>query len=476
MLAQTLPRESVIPNLDTALNPSAMKPVFQQWLAGERGLEVESCTIERIKYKPGKNCLVCYRLQVLGTNPLQTHELRLGARFYEAGGSLSRYQKAARRLNGGRAAGLSREGVMPPLIHLPDLDCVIWVFPHDRKLTSLPLLSSPSMLASDVLPELVRHHWGNQWRFSEVEAELQHYLPEHSACVRVALTLIHSETGAVQTPVMYGKTYYNDQGARTLAAMEQLWCCPARQQGRLAIPKPIVYQPRYRLLWQHAVAGRPLLALLKENPANSQRMTEVAVNVATLHHTRIGISGHIGIEALCHRLHRTLVLVEMTKPELGRPLTNLVRRLLRGSRKLAKPKVALLHGDLHLKNVLAAPEKVSLIDLDNLILGDPYQDIASLTASLLNQALIGELDRATAQRAITLFLDRYFQQMPWSLDPAALRWHLSAALLNERLTRAISRLKAGRWDRLAEILSLADKIERGDDVLSWLPQVAEIDP
>jgi hypothetical protein len=108
-----VPRDDTLRHLDVALDPSAMQAIFQQSPLGAQGeLYIRACEIERIRYKPGRNCLICYRLQIEDPTRQIAGEHRLTGRLYEVGGSYSRFTRAARE-------NLAPPAFGPPLLHLP---------------------------------------------------------------------------------------------------------------------------------------------------------------------------------------------------------------------------------------------------------------------------------------------------------------------------------------------------------------------
>ncbi len=468
MTPVTVPNpDPVIRHLSLALDSDKMRCVLQEKLFPQRDCRIVSCGIQRVKYKPGKNCLVCYKLQLTAASESGAKQLLLNARYYEPGGSASRFIKASK-------GELPDSGIVPPLIHLPELDCVIWVFPCDRKLNALPIIQDQDALHREILSHLIAYHWGEHWRYSLLQPEIVHYLPEHTCCVRVRLLLSHGMTGEIRHSMLYGKTYYNDQGRRTLDSMTQLWRSPARQQGRLAVPQPIAYLRHWHLLWQHGVVGTPLSDRLQANQANGAVIANAAAQVATLHQTpvtNLEDASENGDPIV--QLQRLLTLVILTRSGMARPLEQLIRLLIQAQPAQDARPTATLHGDLHFKNILAGEDgQVFLIDLDNLYRGDPLADLGSLIAALLNLSLLGQLDESVTHKTIARFLNHYQQHVRWPIAPEDLCWHVAIALLNERMTRGITRLKHGRLALLQPLMALAGNLVLGKDFPEWLPPLA----
>ncbi|WDT82855.1 MAG: hypothetical protein MPW14_24895 (plasmid) [Candidatus Manganitrophus sp.] len=208
VLDDDIPHDAALPQLADVLNRSKMKALFQAEFFPEGRFRIEACSIERVKYKPGKNCLVCYRLEIRDRMTQQVFTQRLSTRIFEKGGAISRFKKAQ-----------LQNGVMPVLgrgvSHLPALDMVVWVFPNDRKLQGLPKITDSIYLKEKLLPDLMRSAFGPEWIISELSNEVVHYVPEHTCTVRVSLRLKNSESNRTKVMTLYGKTYYNEEGERS---------------------------------------------------------------------------------------------------------------------------------------------------------------------------------------------------------------------------------------------------------------------
>jgi aminoglycoside phosphotransferase (APT) family kinase protein len=135
-----------------------------------------------------------------------------------------------------------------------------------------------------------------------------------------------------------------------------------------------------------------------------------------------------------------------------------VDRLQQCAESLEAQPVALLHGDLHLQNFFVEGDRVALIDLDDLCLGSPWQDIGSFSAALHYRGILAGTPLAEIDHATDLFYRRYSQKAPWFAPRATVDWYTAAALINERAFRSISRLQSGSLDILDAILARAQKI------------------
>jgi len=448
----TVPRDDTFQHLALALDPTAMRAVFDESVFGpDRRYHIGACHIEHIKYKPGKSCVVCYRLQIEDTITQVSHEQLISVRLYNAGDSPSRFARA-------ESETLVAPSFGRPLTHLPDLDMVAWAFPNDRKLRGLHRLTDPAYLRAKLLPPLIARHAGLDWRIAALTHEIAHYNPEHTCTIRLHLQLEHNETGERQSCVLYGKTYYDDEGAETYRVMHQLWEQQQVAPGCLRIPQPLDYDPRLRLLWQEGLPGQTLTAIEMERSDFPVWLERAAVAVATLHQARVACNRSASLDASVAKLKKMREWLPSVRPSCRSVLEPLVDRLVAHAAFLGEQPNALLHGDLHSQNFLLVGQEVALIDLDNVTCGSPWQDVARFIASLLHRGLTLWTPGAVLANAVAVFLRSYRQNVPWEITPQDLNWFVATFLIVQRVRGCVTRLKDGRFDLLDALVALAAQI------------------
>ena len=153
-VARVIPGDSVLPQLRTVLDARAMSAVLGRCLAaGSAPIDITACEVERVKYRPGRNCLVGYRLELRDPSTGASREQRLCAGIYAHEAAQARYAAAL-----GHAPAMSA-GV-PAVSLIEPLDMVVWVFPHERKLGALPAMTDGERLRETLLPPVVAARWG----------------------------------------------------------------------------------------------------------------------------------------------------------------------------------------------------------------------------------------------------------------------------------------------------------------------------
>lgn len=447
--------DPALPHLGVALDVDLMRGVLAEQLFPTETLkaryQIAGCQIIQARYKPGKNCLISYRLDINDQAVNQRHEQILCARVYESGGSVSRFAKAQSQPQTGAQFGA-------PIVHLPELDMLAWMFPNDRKLAGLPKLADADCLKLEVLPPVISANFGSEWRIESLSNQIIHYVAEHTCTVKVIVELHSPTTAETRTVVLFGKTYYNQEGAETFTRMRQLSESEACQGERLKLAQPLAYQPEIQTLWQMGLPG----ASLYEHEADGEQffalLESAAGSLAALHQTPVSCSRSFGVADLLAKFDEIERMVALLKPELSSDLRSLLVRLRNQARQIGARPIATLHGDLHLKNFFVTGEQIALIDLDNVCAGDPLLELGSFIASLFYRQLAQQKPTENSRAMADIFIRAYSSASSQPINRSILDWHIAAALIAERAYRCVTRLKSDRPSLLEEVIVLADKI------------------
>ncbi|MCC6537721.1 MAG: phosphotransferase, partial [Bryobacterales bacterium] len=409
--------DPVLTQLETALDAAAMQAVLaSEWLPAGTPLEVRGCHIGSVRHKPGKSCLIRYDVALRNVQSGVEFRQILAARLHQTGHSEARWRKAVN-------APVFAVAPMPPVAHIERLGLVIWAFPNERKLRGVEMLLDARRLRDDLLPRLL----GRAVR-AVPAPELVRYVPEHGCTVRVRVTLAGGED-----LVLYGKVQTESHGAQT--------CARARELGREAW-----FDAASGSLWQRELPGVPA--------DESSSMAACAAAVAALHQSRL-----TGLAPAPSRLE---------PPPLGgghsTEIAGLQAEIAR--RQTSAPAVAALHGDLHLRNFLVHDGAAQLIDLDTLCTGNPLDDLGSFAASLYHRAALHHAPLSQVDAAVAEFLHAYASLTPWTVTARDLATHTAKALVNERVSRAMTRRKGDvAADLLATARRLLGETETATDVM-----------
>jgi hypothetical protein len=384
------------------LDCSRMETIFSQHVFA--GASVSSCRILHFRYKPYKTWIVSYEVSLAGIDG----EKIVYMRAVERRGSAARYAKSS--------------ALHQDVRHIPELDSVAWLFPSDRKLTGLHTLCDSAKLRDDVLPALATAAYGPGWNVRNCSHEIVHYLPERSCMVRLDASLVRPQ-GVGISATFYGKAYPDGQGADTYRYLAELWDRP-----RLRVAQPLLYDPDSLTMWQLGITG------VGPDVHSQENLEGAAAALAELHCSHV--SGLPAYVSTARRLDEAAGVITAALPDRRDRIAALIQLLRAQSAQLAERPRVTLHGDLHLKNFIVTEQGVALIDLDTLALGDPIEDLASFAAALLSSGA------ARPSVCVTpAFVEAYERAAGWHVPEFDLNWHIAAALLTERVLRAVTRMK-----------------------------------
>lgn len=451
------PVDPVLPALgelvdDTAV-VTALEPLLTRW--HRRPCRVRSIAIERIKYRPGRNCIVAYVFRVEHPGEAGSIEQRVSIAMHDRAEAIARHEKAREEVRGAAHAG--------HVALITGWNAVVRCFPFDRKLPGLGRLAMADEALSRYLPSLVSRRWPEGAIARNATHAVVSYFPEHTCTITMSAEI--ASRGSQQRAAwrVFGKMRYDDAGAGTARVMEALWTSDAHRRGLVGYARPLGYDAAERLLWQEGVAAPTLHALLAADTRRPDILHRVARAVAALHRTPVVALRDDPRENVTAAIAGAAEIVARAEPALAARANALARTLEATSPGRHGASFATLHGDLHSRNILVAPERVHLIDLDRVSVGDALSELGSLLAELAYRSCVQGQPIDT--RSLAHILEGYFEDGVDADVAAATAWHFAAALLHERAKRSITSLKPGWRDALPAVLELARRIIEHPEVL-----------
>lgn len=439
------------PHLKTALEPTRMQNLLQLRLLSppdnaRQEYVVDACLIGEKRYKPGKSCVLSYDLHIRNTGTGASRVHVIAARLCRPMKGLPEFHQANRRK-------LSLTPGLEPLGYLPETEMVVWTFPNDRKLTSLPQLLDAQYLTAYLPPRLEALGLDHTCTITAIDTNILHYLPERSCMIRYHLTIQSRSTEVRSMRTIYGKTYRDECGAETYSVMRQL----AEQLPGTAIP--LGYDHELRTLWQSHVPGEPFVWEMLEPDRSLSILQTMGQCLADLHRCRIQTSRRFGLPDIEESLRETIDLARQIYPEITSRIHALVTRLLtrRDSMNWSNQPVIPIHRDLKMSNFLIDSKKLHLIDMDCVCIGDPLTDIASLITDLHLNGLRAGTSSLSTNAMVEAFRSSYTEAAPYALSVPHLNWHIAAAFIHESTRRSIRQLHAERLKHVADYLTLSEQ-------------------
>ena len=252
---------------------------------------------------------------------------------------------------------------------------------------------------------------------------------------------------AGDTIKLAGKTFRNDSGRALIETHRRLnEQLSARGDSRVRVADPVGFLEDHKLAlfaWHDAHGPS------KSDPLAPDSIRAAAEGLAALHKLSTDEAPSVTSLDECRVIERWIDAVK----RLGAADVSTAERafdLLRGvGESLTQRPRCTVHGDYYEKQLISDQQRITLFDLDTLSHGDPCRDLGNLLAHVyLNCLKAGESQSAFKPLA-SAALSQY-QSMNASLDPRALRFYLTAAMLRVGAVHALRttgrRFAQPMWD------------------------------
>lgn len=410
--------DAALPQRDKMLSESIMARRFSKEIRGVRLTVADECRVERVKYRFGKSVRILYNVRFGNEN------VKVAARTFNAA-----------RLAEIRSARKTQEigtGKSPDFFD-EELQAAFWVFPNDRKISNLSLLTQ--------IPEDISLISGRVWKRSRIVA----YAPEK--CVTVQCLDGSGET------IAYAKVFAGDDGRAIFDLYRKF------SGENLRLPQALAYSDFQQTLILEAIRGTRVAELGLEKSSDVHQKFGAAV--AAFH--QIKPTGDLRPFKRLSSAQLSLALQTMAKatPAHAFQAADIFEKLNACSYETG-PDVC-LHGDLHAKNAIWNDGELILIDLDQVSTGDAAIDIGSFLAGLHYKERTRQLSAKCRAEISQEFLAGYSSIRPLP-EENVLRRCTAAALFAERALRAVTRYRIEGLENMGRILAAAEKVLSGGEL------------
>ena len=320
-----------------------------------------------------------------------------------------------------------------PVFYDEELQTVFWTFPNDRKISTLRVLSHT--------PKSLENIGGQIWSASRVVA----HAPEKCATAECL-----DETGNV---IAYAKVFAGDEGREIFNLYQKF------QNKNVRLPRALAYSETHRTLILEAVKGERIADLPTENAGDIYRKFGAAI--ANFHEIEPSENLPRFKRLDTERLPQLLQTIKNARPDAASQAETLCENLIAFTFE-NEPEVC-LHGDVHAKNAIWADGDLTLIDLDQVSIGNAACDVGSFLAGLHYKECVGQMTAKTRSEIAENFLAGYAEVRALPLKDSLI-WHTAAALFAERAWRSISRVRFEGLENFGAILSRSENILRGGDL------------
>ena len=304
-----------------------------------------------------------------------------------------------------------------------------WRFPYDPAVPWMAEVADPAAVRSH-LPVPASH----------VEIDVLTYRPENRLTARYRI--VHQG----QSQTIYGKTYSNGHGELVNRRLHHL-----AARGFL-MPSPLGYSPAIRTVWQAAFEGVPVRELV-QGPRGAELLAGAARQLLALHESGMECSPHLTLKEMHADLAKKMAKLALVVPAAEARLGRIVDRLGLTLSGLAPIAPRVVHGDFHIRQLMARGREVALFDFDEAAWGDPIEDFGHFLADLHGD---GFEDSFAGSAAATLLASYRAAGGP-PVDPERLRWHTACHLLT-RAYRALLQLKPDFDARVERHIHLAESL------------------
>lgn len=433
---------------DRFTDAEAMREIFQARLPGFPGgnLVATRCDILFTRYKTfvrpesrhNSSIALCYELVVGDRAGHLLGSQLFYAKAFVDGRSAQDYSAAP-----GYRLVAPRFG--DPLMHWADLDMVLWAFPNDP---ALPHLAGV-MNAKGVRPFLPDGSLapGNAGVYdrADVAVEVIHYYPEERCTARYSLGSRHA---APQARSLIGKTYHDDKGREVYRCMQQLWEL-AQRLGDFTVAEPLGYNEAIKTVWQKNMVGLPVRQVM--TAANgAEWLARIAKGLASLHRDVPANVACVECSDPAGDLPSKVEKLGDAFPDFHTALRALQQRLERRAPERHALRQTFIHGDFHLRQLLADEDRVVFLDFDECASGDPLQDLASFLVDLH----FYDFEPAQVTTLGAAFLQAYMDASCLEVRRADLAWHIRLQWFTKAY-RAYRQHLPDRQARVRELLALA---------------------
>ena len=327
-------------------------------------------------------------------------------------------------------------------IHLAEQDLVVWRFPEDPQLPTLPdLIASP--LAPHVVPAAVGAALGPP---SELQVTVVRYQPEASATLRVEGAQAGGPTAFAKH---LGAGSVEDVAARHLA----LWSVTGPGEP-LRVAEPLAADLVDRALWTRGVPGPTVTEAVPASELAGATVT-IGALLAALHGSAIGPTPTMSVDGLLAEMRKKTAKLAHAHPAVEPIVSDLLAAATRRHSDVARGRACTLHGDFHLDQLVASADGPVLVDLDTIVQGPPEVDLAEFLVDLALRAL----PEGVAEEVADQLLSSYDAATGTGVDAALLAVCADAEFVN-RCYRHLRRHTPGWQQELEAELSRHGDVAR----------------
>ena len=402
----TFPVDPRFPQLEVAGDAGRMLEVFRAHLKPVPGKArtILGCTPYRFRcFQSLSRCVLQYTLRVIEpSSGRQWDQWATGLIYADPSEAQRIWQKLQDAVSAPEIPEPWR--IFEPVSFVPELDMVVEVFPHDRRLPQLARVLNGAWRQLE--PLLLAQLGSGRWQTDSPTIEPTRYRAEMGAVLRCTLPARDAETGRGETLRCYLKVYRNERGAETFERLRS-WTQDVRPGYSLV--RPIAYLDDLRTLALEEAPGASLRDLLLDSGDPVAAVRTVARAVAAFHRDRLDTHRTYSAAKQRDGLKLASSLVQWVYPK-KRAMIAGVGAVVGGNLREVPPET--MHGDLIADHVFLRGDEVVFVDTDSVARGDPVRDPALLFASITRTLSLHSVPPDEALGVADAFHQEYFKHAP----------------------------------------------------------------
>jgi thiamine kinase-like enzyme len=285
---------------------------------------------------------------------------------------------------------------------------------------------------------------------ADVMVKVISYRPGTRCTIRYDL---HSKKLGKSTPFsLYGKVLQGDQGRIVNERMQALWDLSLQNPRSICVAQPLGYSDAVKTVWQQAIDGTALNTVLSKS--NYKKYLEkVTKGLACLHNCDLSAPAVVSDYEYVKDARKKAQKVCQEFPELKGRYRAIVDLLESTVPLPGSYTNTLIHGDLHLRQLLLHNHNVYFFDFDEFAIGDPLQDLAQFIIDIHLYDFDPQLVKAMSKA----FLSMYQEQVLWEVPIERLMWRCGTQLIN-KTSRYVKQQDLNLFNKIKQLLGIAESV------------------
>ncbi len=415
---------------DHLLDCAAMQRIFQEQLPGiaATNLQIKECRLLHSHYytsikHPHKARLgLCYQLSGIDHTCQRQWTQLFYAKARADGQSAAEFEAA-------QATHLAQPEIGEPFAHLPAAQLIVWAFPNDPALPHLAQMNDCQQVKAHLPYGALPKNMQTAASIQRIESEVIHYYPEERCTSRYTLYAdkpLGADSGQPEKCVLFGKTFKDESGEAIYRRLCEAWQYTQANPGRFRVAQALGYAAQTHTVWLRAESGLPLAKIINAGNAASH-LASVAKGLVALQQSDLPTTGALSMAEQLEEIGDKVQKLAHALPDLAPTLHRRLADLCKDGQRLSPIQPRLIHGDFHIRQLLADHGEIVFLDFDEFALGDPLRDVANFVVDLHYADFAPDFVR----QMMVSFLKSYRQSADFVVDADRLRWQLRYLFLTK---------------------------------------------